>query len=222
MKFYPAFLKLEGRPCLVFGGGTIAERKVEALLASGAVVTVISPTLTKGLSALREYGCIAWRQRRYERGDLKGFVLAISATGDEPADATIAAEAEREGVLLNVVDRPRLCSFISPALVDRGDLTIAISTGGASPALARGIREELEQRFGPEYALALEILRAVRLRLAQEARPPSERREILSRLARSNLLESLRNGRSAEVDQLLGSTVGSGTSVANLGISLDA
>jgi len=221
MEYYPIFLRVEGRSCLVVGGGSVAERKVQALLQAGARVTVISPALTDELAALAAKDRITHHPRAYRQGDVSGFWMVFAATNDETVHATVARDADGAGVLLNVVDRPQLCSFIVPAAISRGALTIAVSTGGASPALARRLREELDRQFGDEYAQALEILGAVRQRLQVESRPSLERQRILTALARSELLDLIRAGRFTEVDHLLGTTVGESTSVASLGLRLD-
>ncbi len=218
MQYYPICLRVEGRPCLVIGGGEVAARKVLSLLKAGARVTIISPTLTPSLTAAATAQRFVHHTRQYRTGDLDGFQLAFAATNDEGLHAIIARDADAAGVLLNVVDRPQLCSFIVPAVVARGDLTVAISTGGASPALAKRLREEFATLLGPEYEQALVILRAVRQRLQGEPRAPEERRDILTALVRSDLLDLLRAGNAAQVDQLLQTTVGDGASVASLGL----
>src|SRR5262245_27727347 len=147
MRYYPIFLDLQTRPCLVVGGGTVAERKVESLLQANAQVTVISPTCTSQLQAWAANGTIKLHPRPSRSRALQDFSVAFAATNDETLHKKIAREAKKTGVLLNVVDRPALCSFIVPAVVSRGDLTLAISTGGASPALAKKIRQTLELRF---------------------------------------------------------------------------
>jgi precorrin-2 dehydrogenase/sirohydrochlorin ferrochelatase len=220
MNYYPIFLRVAGRPCLVIGGGTVAEQKVESLLKSGARVTVTSPQLTPRLEALAARDEIIHQQRAYASGDLEGAFLVYAATNDDALHARIAAEAHAAGVLLNVVDRPQLCDFITPSVVERGDLMIATSTSGASPALAKRIRRELEDLFGPEYALALTLLRRVRERLAGSAGISTERQRIFKALVDSPLLDHLRHGRSRDVDALLASTVGEGVSLASLGIDL--
>jgi len=221
MEYYPIFLRVEGRSCLVVGGGLVAERKVQTLLQAGARITVISPVLTDELTALAANGRITHHARVYRQGDVSGFWMVFAATNNESVHRAISRDAEGAGVLLNVVDRPQLCSFIVPAAINRGALTIAVSTGGTSPALARRLREELELQFGDEYARVLEILGAVRQRLQVESRPSLERQQILTALARSELLDLIRARRSTEVDHLLGTTVGDGTSVASLGLRLD-
>jgi precorrin-2 dehydrogenase/sirohydrochlorin ferrochelatase len=222
MKYYPIFLRVAGRPCLVIGGGTVAEQKVESLLTAGARVTVISPRLTPRLQALAATGRMTHVPRMYDDGDLAGFLLACAATSDGAVHARIAAEAEREGVLLNVVDRPQLCHFITPSVLERGDLMIATSTNAASPAMAKRIRRELEESFGPEYALALKLLRRVRESLLASTCTGSERQRIFNALVDSPLLDYLRQGRSDDIDALLTSTIGVGVSLASLGIELPA
>lgn len=150
--YFPAFLDLRGRRCLVVGGGEIGERKVRALLDCGAEVTVVSPSLTPGLAALATGGSLHWRPRAFRKVDARGCTLVIAASGVATVDAAVAAEARRRGVLVNVVDRPAQCDFIFPSVLRRGHLQIAVSTGGRSPALAREIRKRLEPQFGPEYA----------------------------------------------------------------------
>ena len=150
--YFPAFLDLRGRRCLVVGGGEVGERKVRALLECGARVSVVSPALTAGLAALVASGRIVNRARSFRRSDLRGCALAVATTGDPLVDAAVAEMARRWRVLVNVVDRPERCDFILPSVLRRGELQIAVSTGGRSPALAREIRRRLEKLFGPEYA----------------------------------------------------------------------
>jgi precorrin-2 dehydrogenase/sirohydrochlorin ferrochelatase len=167
---------------VVIGGGEIAERKIEGLLEAGARVTVVSPDVTRRIEAWAAAGAVALERRRYETGDLSDSALAYAATDDEAANRAVGEEAEAKGIWLNVVDRPERCGFFAPAVVRRGDLSIAISTNGASPALARRLREKLEQQLGPEYARALKTLRAERRRLLREEPDPARRREALEAL----------------------------------------
>ncbi|HVO22012.1 MAG TPA: bifunctional precorrin-2 dehydrogenase/sirohydrochlorin ferrochelatase [Candidatus Margulisiibacteriota bacterium] len=220
MNYYPIFLRVAGRSCLVVGGGRVAEQKVESLLSAGARVTVLSPRLTPRLQALAVANRITHVERTYTEGDLAGYLLACAATDDNGLHARIAAEAETAGVLLNVVDRPQLCHFITPSVVERGDLMIATSTNGASPAMAKRIRRELEESFGPEYELALTLLRRVRESLHPGACSRTERLRIFNALVDSPLLDYLRHGRQHDIDALLASTIGAGVSLASLGIEL--
>ena len=220
MNYYPIFLRVAGRSCLVIGGGRVAEEKVRSLLAAGARVTVISPQLTPGLRALAASEQITHQDRTYASSDAGGFFLAYAATDDADLHVKIAADAAAAGTLVNVVDQPQLCDFIMPSIVERGDLVIATSTSGTSPAMARRIRCELEQTFGPEYALALALLRRVRESLAAIPNTGAERRRIFNTLVDSPLLDYIRKGQRREIDALLASTVGNDVSLAGLGIDL--
>lgn len=220
MTHYPIFVRIAGRPCVVIGGGAVAERKVAALLAAGAAVRVVSPSLTAGLAARAAAGEIEHAARPYRGGDLAGAVLAYAATDDDALHAIIARDAEAAGVLLNVVDRPQWCGFIVPSVLTRGDLTVAVSTGGGSPALARRVRCELERTLGPEYGRAVEILARLRRHLRAQPLSAARRRHILTRLVASDLLDCLRAPDAAAVDRLLAQHVGRGVSLASLGADL--
>lgn len=170
MKYYPVFLKIKNRKCVVIGGGDVAERKVQSLVDSGAAVTVISPTLTAVLQELAGQGAIEVLQRNYEKGDLKGAFVAIAATDDVETNRQVFHEADEAGSLVNVVDDPENCNFIVPAVARRGDLMIAISTCGRSPALARWIRQEMEDEFLPDYEELLTLLSEIRTKLDQDGK----------------------------------------------------
>jgi precorrin-2 dehydrogenase/sirohydrochlorin ferrochelatase len=220
VQYYPVYLDLRGRPCVVVGGGEVAERKVEGLLAAGARVTVVSPTLSRGLAALADTHEILHHGRPYRRGDLAGAVLAYAATDDEQVHAEIAAEAAAARVPLNVVDRPRLCGFIAPATVTRGPVQVAISTGGASPALAKRLRRELEAAVGPEYALAATILGKLRARVGDARAAQPERARVFTTLVESPLLDALRARDADAVDAILERVVGPGATLSALGVVL--
>lgn len=220
MKYYPIFLRVAGRPCLVIGGGRVAGQKTESLLHAGAQVTVVSPRLTPTLAALAATRKIVYHRRHYTTGDLRGFVLAYAATNDETVHAQIVREADEAGVLLNVVDRPELCDFIMPSVMERGDLIVATSTSGKSPALAKRIRQDLEGALGPEYDLALQLLGRLRTTLATRQLKSVDRQRIFAALVDSPLLGYLRGRQTADVDRLLATTVGDGVSLASLGMEL--
>jgi siroheme synthase-like protein len=150
-RYYPAYLDLTGRRCVVIGAGEVAERKVLQLLASDADVMLVSPTATGELAQLAEQGTLRWIKRDYVKGDLAGAMLAIAATDDELVNHEVHAEAEREKTLLNVVDETPLCGFIAPSIIERGPVTVAISTGGTSPALARKLRELMHGDQDPPH-----------------------------------------------------------------------
>ena len=162
MKTYPLFALIEDRPCLVVGGGAVGERKVLDLMAAGARVTVVSRELTPDLATLAAQGKIRFIQGDFAASHLDGMTLVVGATDDQEVNRQVSAAAQARGLFVNIVDAPELCTFIVPAQVRRGPLTLAISTGGASPALARKVREELEQQFGPDYGRYLRVLQAVR------------------------------------------------------------
>ncbi len=173
MGHYPIFLDMTGRACVVIGGGTVAERKVEGLLAEGASVTVISPALSSRLQVLAEEGRIRHVRREYSPGDLAGYQLAFVATDDGEVNAAVAREGRQRGVWVNVADDPAHCDFVLPSVLRRGELVVAVATGGASPALARAIREELEAYFTEDYAALAEIVAEVRRELKERASLPS-------------------------------------------------
>jgi precorrin-2 dehydrogenase/sirohydrochlorin ferrochelatase len=210
MRYLSVFLKLDGEPCLVIGGGQVAERKVRALLDAEARVNVVSPQLTPGLTAMSEKGAINHIRRRYQPGDLGDAVLVYVAVNDRELGARVAAEARRRAIPINVADAPDLCSFIAPSVMRRGRLQIAVSTSGASPALARTIREDLESRFGPEYELALEILGAARRLLRERDPDPRSRARKLGGLAKSGLVDSLARGDRAHAERIVVQHIGAG------------
>jgi precorrin-2 dehydrogenase/sirohydrochlorin ferrochelatase len=158
-------LDLEGRRAVVIGGGVIAERKVDGLLAAGAAITVISPEVTQGIERLAEQGRATVILRRYEPGDLAGAFIAVVGTDDTGVNRSAALEARATGVLVNTVDDVDYCDFIAPAVVRQGDITLAISTNGKSPSMARLLRETLEAYLTPDYAHLLTVLQQVRMRL---------------------------------------------------------
>jgi len=179
--YFPAFLDLRGRRCLVVGGGEIGERKARALLDCGAEVSIVSPGVTAGLSALAAAGALHWRPRAFRKVDARGCTLVIAASGVASVDTAVAAEARRRGALVNVVDRPAQCDFIFPSVLRRGHLQIAVSTGGQSPALAREIRKRLEPQFGPEYARLVDAVGRSRRRARAAAATPLRRLQAAER-----------------------------------------
>jgi precorrin-2 dehydrogenase/sirohydrochlorin ferrochelatase len=164
---YLVNLTLEGRAAVVIGGGEVASRKVEDLLAAKAHVTVIAPRLGDRIVALADEKLVVAHRRPYRAGDLAGAFLAIAATDDENLNARIYGDAAAMNLLVNVVDRPALCTFTVPATVHRGDLTLAIATEGRCPALAGILREELEERYGPEYAELVDVFGEARKKMIE-------------------------------------------------------
>lgn len=143
--YYPVYLNLRGRRCVIIGGGTVAEGKISRLLDSGAEICLVSPDATPGIRQFVADGAVRWEQRKYQHGDLEGAFIAIAATNVREVNRRIYEEANERGVMLNAVDDPPNCSFIAPSIVQRGPVTLAISTSGVSPALARKLRESLQE-----------------------------------------------------------------------------
>ena len=194
-RLYPLFLNLEGKRCLVVGGGGVAERKVKSLLNCGADVTVIAPVVTEYIERAANEGGINLERRSYEDGDVEGYFLIIGATDMLDVNESIAREAEEAGLLYNIVDLPELCNFFVPSVVSSGDLKIAISTNGRSPALAKKIRQELERQYGEEYAYFLEYLGGLREKLLRDKTIDEKRRkQIFEDIVNSDALEYLRKG----------------------------
>jgi precorrin-2 dehydrogenase/sirohydrochlorin ferrochelatase len=162
MRYYPVFLDIAGKPVVVIGGGNIALGKVEGLLDAGADVTVISPELDGRLREFVSEGRIVHVKREYEEGDLQGFALAFGATDDRAVNARVTGEARERGVLVNAVDDPPSCDFIMPGIIRRGELIVAISTSGGSPAMARKFREDVEAFFTEADGAMLDLVAEVR------------------------------------------------------------
>jgi len=176
-------LKLEGRPCLVVGAGTVAEGKIGSLLLAGATVRVVAPQANAAVLEWARTGVIRWEAREFSPLDLDNVFLVIAATSSNEVNESVFREAQRRDVLCNVVDHPQHCDFYYPAVVRRGQLQIAISTAGESPALAQRLRRELEIQFGPEYESWVEQLGKARSELFARDINPEERRRRLHELA---------------------------------------
>jgi precorrin-2 dehydrogenase/sirohydrochlorin ferrochelatase len=191
--YYPAFLDLKGKDCVVIGGGKVSLRKVNSLINCGARIFVFAPEIVPELESLAQAGKIIFEKKTYESDDLVGASLVICATDDSELNADIAREAKDRGLLVNVVNEPEVGNFIVPSTLRRGKLAIAVSTGGTSPALAKKIREKLEGEFGPEYELFLEAMENFRKK-AQQKLNEEERKEFFSRLVDSDLMDKIRSG----------------------------
>ena len=189
MSYFPIYLNMSRRRCLVIGGGAVAERKIAALLETGAEVTVLAPDVTDVVAGLSKQNAIRFTARCYEAGDLDGFELAFVATDDPQVNAAVYREGRSRGVWVNSADDPARCDFILPSVLRRGDLTVAVSTGGTSPALARTVREELELYFTQEYESLAKLA--------------AEVREELSNRSITVPFETWRRALSGEVRQLL-------------------
>lgn len=185
--YYAVSLNLVNKKCLVVGGGRVAERKVKSLLECKAKVVVISPEVTDELKKLADEGKIDYQAREYTVEDLDEVFIAISATNCQELNRRVAGDCFARNIPINAVDDPEYCSFIVPAVVRRGDLTISISTGGKSPALAKKIRQELEQQYGNEYATLLQYLGQVREQVLEKIPDQAQREKVFRCLAENHL-----------------------------------
>lgn len=205
---YPIFLNLQEKRCLVVGGGEVALRKIQSLLKGGARVAVVAPSATESMRQMASSGQIVLSLREYRESDLEGAFLVIAATNDRKINSTVSVDARRRGVLVNVVDSPGECDFYVPSVVVRGDLVLAISTGGKSPALARKIREDLERAYGPEYDRFLSLMGIVRRKVMAEGASADQKKQRMDALLRSGLLEAIRRNDVEEIDKILQKTLG--------------
>jgi len=187
--FYPLFLDLLDRPVLVVGGGVVAERKVDSLVEAGADVLLVAPNLTGPLEDLSSRRIIRVHRRKFEAADLDGVMLVVSATDDRSTQEQVAAEARARGILVNTVDRPALCDFIVPAVVRQGDVVLAISTSGKSPALAAALRAKLEKVVTPDTARAAQILGEVRTEVHERFADPDKRKEVFDKIVETGILD---------------------------------
>jgi precorrin-2 dehydrogenase/sirohydrochlorin ferrochelatase len=210
MRYYPVNLDILNRKCLVVGGGSVGTRKVLTLLDCGAIVTVVSPEATEKLLELAGNGSIRWGKRSYLASDLDTMFLVIGATDDEELNRQISADAEKLNMLCNIADRPEVCNFILPAIVNRGDLVISISTSGKSPAFAKKLRKELEKQFGVEYAEFLRLMGAIREKLLSEKHEPEAHKHLFEQLIKSDLVEMIKNNRKEDINSLLFDVLGQG------------
>lgn len=198
---YPVYLKLDHKLCLVVGGGKVAERKVRSLLECGAVVRVVSPEVTPHIKQWHNQEGLELWQREYQPQDLEDVFLVFAATNQSKVNQRIAEDCRIRNLPVNVVDDPEGCSFTVPSVIRRGKLSIAVSTGGASPLLAAKIRRQLEQHFGPEYGEFLEILSDLRQRVLSEVAEIEDRQDIYRKLIESDILELLKEEKRDQVKE---------------------
>jgi precorrin-2 dehydrogenase/sirohydrochlorin ferrochelatase len=207
MRYYPLFLDLEAKKAVVVGGGSVAERKASTLIKAGAAVEVISPDITAGLKRYSSAKKIKHKKRKYRKGDLRGAFLAFVCTSSREANLKIAKDAkELEGLhLINVVDNPSEGNFIVPSSLTRGPLTIAISTEGSSPAVAKAIRKELEKIYDADFAKYLRHLRTLRDEVLTEITDDKKRESILKKFSSQKIIDTLRKrGFEAASREMLG------------------
>lgn len=192
--YYPVILNLEGRKCVIAGGGRVAARKARSLVDAGAQVVVVSPEIGDETRELVDTGRVRWIEDAFSPVRLDGAALAIAATGSAKVNERVHECAVANGVPVNVVDRPELCTFMVPSVVRRGDLILAISTSGKSPAVAKKVRKELEKTFGGEWAVYLQIMGEARERAASIIPEQEAREAAFGRLAGSPLFDRVKSG----------------------------
>ena len=207
--YYPVYLNLRGRRCVIVGGGTVAEGKIGRLLDSGADICVVSPDATPGIRQFVDDGAVRWEQREYRPGDLEGAFIAIAATNVREVNRRIFEEANSRGVMLNAVDDPPNCSFIAPSIVQRGPVTLAISTRGVSPALARKLRESLQNSEDLAWADLSSVMAVARSHLREIEMLSSIDPQRWQCCITPQLLAMAQDGRDAEaVESLLAGLTG--------------
>jgi len=189
MNLFPIFLKLTGRRCLVVGGGAVGEGKIGGLMEAGAETVVVAPEVTEKVREWASMAKITWLERPFCAADLEGVFMVVGATSQPEVNEQVFREARRRQILCNVVDDPERCDFYYPAVLRRGQLQIAISTGGSSPALAQRLRQELENQFSPDYETWLDELGETRRRLISTHLDTTHRRRWLHRLASREAFE---------------------------------
>jgi precorrin-2 dehydrogenase/sirohydrochlorin ferrochelatase len=195
MPHYPISIDLNNRRCVVIGGGEVAERKVETLCEFGACVTVVAPDTTPHLAKMAADGAIELVSGTYEPSVLKEAFLVVAATNDRKVNKAVSEDAQKLGILVNVVDDPDLCTFFVPAIIRRGDLVVSISTSGNSPLLARRLRKQIELELGPEYGQLVELMGMLRDEVKKLYDDPIQRNRAYERVLDSDVLNLLRQGR---------------------------
>ncbi len=197
-RYFPVFLDLSGRRCLVVGAGGVATAKAAQLLRYGADVTIVAPDATDTVHEWAEAGAVRYLARPFQPDDIQGALLVVASTSDPAVNSAVYAESTARGVLVNVVDIPDLCSFIYGAIVEQGDLQIAVSTSGRSPAYAAHLRVQLQERFGPEYAVYVDILGEAREKARRDLPGLDDQRQSYARLLALDLLDLIRAGHPEE------------------------
>ena len=192
VKYYPICLDLRGRQCVVVGGGDVSERKVTRLVQCGARVTVVDRQLSPGLERMKKEAAINHVDDGYNASFLRDAFLVIAATDQDEVNEAVSRDARKLGIIVNVVDDPRRCDFILPSVFQQGDLSIAVSTGGKSPALAKKLARDLHSLYGPEYELLLQIMGELRERMLARGLPSTEKRKIFEAVVHSDILHYIR------------------------------
>ena len=210
MRYYPIYLDVQNRNCLVVGSGSVGARKVSTLLDCGASVTVVSPRINAKLNELSKKETLIIKIKPFQFSDLKDKFLVIGATDNQELNQQIHSEAERLGILCNIADQPEACNFILPSIVKKGDLVIAISTSGKSPAFAKKLRKDFEKQFGNEYASFLEVMGVIRKKLIAKDHKPEVHKPLFEQLINRGLVEMIKDRRNKDINLLLHEILGEG------------
>ncbi|MBI4665780.1 MAG: bifunctional precorrin-2 dehydrogenase/sirohydrochlorin ferrochelatase [Nitrospinae bacterium] len=193
-RYYPVFLDILGKKCVIVGAGQVAARKAASLVECGAMVTIVAPAAGEAMAEMIKTGQVEWLQAPFAPEYLNGAALVIASTDDDMVNRSVYKEASERGIPVNVVDQPELCTFIVPSVVKRGDLTIAASTSGKSPAVAKRVRRALEKVFGDEWGVYLSMMGEAREILLSREADQRKREEVFNRLADSAMLDKIKSG----------------------------
>jgi precorrin-2 dehydrogenase/sirohydrochlorin ferrochelatase len=207
-KYYPVSLDMTDKRCVIIGGGAVAERKAERLIECNAQVVVVSRSLTPALEDRKKENAIEHIDADYEKKTLRGAFMVIGATDRDDVNAQVSQDARSLGMLVNIVDDPDRCNFILPSLLQQGDLSIAVSTGGKSPALARKIKEDLQKQYGPEYESLLKIMGSLRKKVLAQGHASEANKTIFEALVHSDMLQAIRDGNRDLVKKIIHGTSG--------------
>jgi precorrin-2 dehydrogenase/sirohydrochlorin ferrochelatase len=202
MKYYPIFLDVKNKDCLVVGGGKVGARKAATLAKCGANVKVVSDDFSMGLDKLKRT-CIELEKKRYDKKDIQGIFLVFAATNNADLNHQIKKDASALNILCNVADAPQNSDFLLPSVVDRGDLTLAVSTSGSSPAMAKRIRKDLEHQFGSEYAIFLVLMGNIRKKILSSGHAPNEHKQIFQTLIERGVLELIEANDEMKINEVL-------------------
>ena len=201
--WYPIFIDVEDHDVVIIGGGEVCARKAETMMRYGARVTIVSPEFTPEIEGWAGEGKLTLRRKRYEPADLDGASIVIASTDDTAVNEQIAADCRRRRIPVNVVDVTPLCEFIVPAIIDKGSVTLAVSTGGKSPALARTLKEDLQRLIGPEYAEVNDVLGTLRDSAKRALPTDVDRKRFFDGILARGILDMLREGRRREAYRMI-------------------
>jgi siroheme synthase-like protein len=205
--YYPVCLNVINRSCLIIGGGKVAERKALSLLRAGGLIRIVSPKVTSELARLAKQGKVSWIKREYQESDLEQIYLVIAATNRKELNRQISQDARKRGVLVNIVDEPELSDFITPAVVKRGKLIISISTSGVCPALARWIKQEVEEEYSSAYGKLLEILEKARLKVKASYARENQRQQVINKLINAETIRLAKLEKYQELERRVSSCI---------------